>query len=554
VTLKELSMSKPRNLDLLRDLSGDRWNVAVDEYAGGFVSRRDLIRYAGLLGLTGFAATQNFGLPEPARAATGTPGGTIHVGLDQPTSAIDPVTITDPPGIGVLSQVGEYLIFDDSEQGLHPALALSWDTDETAKTWTFKLRPGVKFNDGRTMTAKDVAATFERLIDPANGSSALSAYKGLLSKGAVRIVDDTTVAFALDTPNGNFPYYVSSDVVNAVILPADYHGDFEKTFPGTGPFKLEAFRPKQGASFVRNPDYWGEKALPDRVEITFYDDPQAQLLALQAGTEHIIPHTPHLALAVINNPNFKILSVRASTHDELHLRTDQAPFQDKRVRRALALTIDREALVKGLFRGRAVLGNDSPFAPFFPSTDPSVPQRKQDIAEAKRLMAEAGVPNGFPVTLTTERAYEIPDYAVLIQNFAKQIDIDIKLSVEMQDAYYGSATFGKSDWLDSALGITDYGHRGTPDIFLNATLKSTGTWNAAHFNNPAYDALLSQYGGASDLKAQRLAAGKIQTLLLDETPVIISYFSHYSRITSAKVSGVRFTAISHLLLDRATLA
>jgi peptide/nickel transport system substrate-binding protein len=545
-------MPKRPDLNALRPLSGDVWNVAVDEYADGFLSRRDLIRYASLLGLTGFAAAQNFGLSGPARAATATPGGTIRVALDQPTGTINPVTVTDPPSIGVISQVGEYLLFDDSEKGLHPALALSWESDEAAKVWTFKLRQGVKFHDGRVLTAKDVVATFERLVDPANGSSALSAYKGLLSKGAAKALDEATVAFTLDAPNGNFPFYVSSDVVNAVILPADYQGDFEKTFPGTGPFRLEAFHPKQGASFVRNPDYWGEKALPDRVEITFYDDPQAQVIALQAGALDVIPYTPRIALTIGNNPAFKIQSVRASSHDQLHFRTDLAPFQDKRVRQALALTIDREALVKGLFKGRAIVGNDSPFAPIFPSTDPSVPQRKQDIAQAKRLLAEAGVPNGFPVTLTTERAYEIPDYAVLIQNFAKLAGIVVTLNVEPQDAYYGAATFGKSDWLDSPFGLTDYGHRGTPDIFLNATLKSTGTWNAAHFKNPVYDGLVTDYGTARDLKAQRLVAGKIQTLLLDETPVVISYFSHYSRVTSAKVQGVRFTAISHLLLDRAS--
>ncbi|MER9852015.1 ABC transporter substrate-binding protein [Mesorhizobium sp. M0106] len=538
-------MTKRRDIDALRSLSGDIWNVAVDEYQGGFLKRRDLLKYAALLGLTGFATSQGFGAARAAAAA----GGTVRVGLGQPTKAIDPVSVTDPASIGVISQVGEYLILDDPKDGLQPKLALSWEADETASRWTFKLRQGVKFHDGRAVTAKDVVASFERLVDPASGSSALSAYKGILSKGGAKLVDEQTVAFDLDGPNSNFPFYVSSDVYNAVILPADYAGDFEKTFNGTGPFKLESFRPKQGASFVRNDDYWGDKALPDRVEIKFFDDEQAQVLALQAGQLDVIPSTTRLELAIEGNPNFKLLSVQASSHDQVHLRTDQAPFTDKRIRRALALTIDREAVVKGLLKGRAIIGNDTPFAPIFPSADP-VPQRKQDITEAKRLLGEAGVPNGFEVTLTTERAYDIPDYAVIIQNFAKKVGIDVKLNVLPQDAYYGSATFGSSPWLDSVLGITDYGHRGTPDIFLNATLKSTGAWNAAHFNNPGYDALLLDYSKARDLNAQRLAAGKIQTLLLDETPAIISYFSQYSRIVSSKVEGVRFTAISHLLLDR----
>lgn len=547
-------MTKRSDIDALRGLSGDLWNVAVDEHAAGFLKRRDLLKYAMLIGLTGFATLQGLGFSSPARAATGKPGGTVRVGLDQPTAAIDPILVTDPASIALISQVGEYLLLDDPKDGLLPRLAVSWEADETAQRWTFKLRQGVKFNDGRAVSAKDVVASFERLVDPKSGSSALSAYKGILSKGGIRQVDEQTVAFELDAPNSNFPFYVSSDVVNAIILPADYNGDFEKTFIGTGPFKLESFRPKQGATFVRNPDYWGEQALPDKVEIKFFDDPQAQLLALQAGQLDVIPETTRSSLAIEGNSAFRIISVQASSHDEVHLRTDQAPFTDKRVRRALALTIDREAVVKGLLKGRAIVGNDTPFAPIFPSSDPSVPQRKQDLAEAKRLLAEAGFANGFDVTLTTERAYDIPDYAVLIQNFAKKAGINIKLNVLPQDAYYGSATFGSSPWLDSVLGITDFGHRGTPDIFLNATLKSSGTWNAAHFNNPTYDGLLLDYSKARDLQAQRLAAGKIQNLLLDETPLIISYFSQYSRITSAKIEGVRFTAISHLLLDRASFA
>lgn len=547
-------MIKLPNLNALRSLSGGLWNVAVDEHLAGHLSRRDFLRYASLLGVT-TATAAALGLPGTARAAAARPGGTIRVGLDQPTGAIDPVTLTDPPGISVLSQVGEYLLSDDADSGLRPALAVSWQSDNTAKEWTFRLRKGVKFHDGQILTSRDVVATFNRLVDPANGSAALSAYKGLLSKGAVRAVDENTVTFTLDEPNGNFPFYVSSDVANAVILPANYAGNFEKAFPGTGPFKLETYRPKRGASFVRNPDYWGEKALPDRVEIKFYDNPQAQLIGLRAGELDVIPipSSGPAVEAIANNPAFRILSVRTSNYDELHFRTDETPFKDKRVRRALALTIDREAIVKGFLKGRGDLGNDSPFAPVFPSMDPGVPQRAPNLAEARRLLAQAGVPNGFAVTLTTERAYEIPNYAVLVQNFAKQIGIDITLNVLPQDSYYGAATFGHSNWLDSTLGITDYGHRGTPDMYLNATLKSTGTWNAAHFNNPSYDALVKQYCAALDLKSQRLAANRIQTLLLDETPVIIAFFQHYARVTSAKVQGVRFTANSLLLLDRASL-
>jgi peptide/nickel transport system substrate-binding protein len=211
-------------------------------------------------------------------------------------------------------------------------------------------------------------------------------------------------------------------------------------------------------------------------------------------------------------------------------------------------------MVKGLFRGRAALGNDSPFAPVFPSSDLSVAQRKIDVAKAKQLLAQAGVPNGFEITLTTEKYMEIPDLAVVTQNAAKAIGVKISLKVESQELYYGAGTFGKSDWLDSPLGITDYGHRGVPNVFLNAPLTSGGTWNAAHFKNPQYDKLVADFVAALDVASQKKLSAQIQTLLLDETPVVIPYFYDYLVVTRANVSGVRFNANSQLYLDRAAIS
>jgi peptide/nickel transport system substrate-binding protein len=540
--------------DRLRDLVGindraDLWNVALDEHAAGHIDRRNLLKYAGLLGIgSAIVSAGILPLATPARAAT---GGTIRVGTAQPVAAFNPVLLTDSSSIAVLSQVGEYLILDEPELGLQPQLALSWEPDESLSRWTVHLRPNVKFHDGRELTSADVVATFERLADPQNGSTALSAFKGLLSKGGTRALDPLTVLFETDEPNANFPYYISSSVVAAIILPADYSGDYEKTFIGTGPFRFESYEPRRAIRFVRNNEYWGDKALLDRVEIRFYDNEQAQFVALKSGEVDVIPEINSLTSAVEGDSKFRVLSVDSSRHDQLHLRTDSKEFSDARVRRAFALAIDREAIVSGLFKGRAVAGNDSIFAPVYASTDTSVPQRRQDLPQAKRLLAEAGVPNGFKVSLTTERAYSIPNYAVLLQNQLKQVGIELDLNIIPQDAYYGKAVFGESPWLDSTIGITDFGHRGTPDLILNSTLRSDGPWNAAHFNNTKYDALLRDYARARDVQSQRQAAGSIQTLLLEETPTVIAYFNKFIRFSNRRVDGVRFTAISHLLLGRA---
>ncbi|ARP66786.1 peptide ABC transporter substrate-binding protein [Mesorhizobium sp. WSM1497] len=554
-------MSKNHSiLDLIRRNRTPLENHLIDGLVDGRVSRRDFVRHGSLLGLSlpllgriGMAAGLG-GMPSLARAQ-GAPGATIRVASSVPAATIDPVSIADAGGLLIMQQVAEFLCVDGPDLVLQPALAESWKPNDNGTVWTFKLRKGVKFHSGGEMKADDVVASIDRLADPANSSNALSVFTGILQKGASKKVDDYTVEFHLDAPNGNFPYMVSSDNYNAVIIPASYKGDYEKSFDGTGPFRIEKYTAKVGASFVRNEDYWGPKALPERTEFTFFTDMQPQILALQGGQVDIINQMPVLAgVALLNDPNIDIISLKSSAHQQLHMRCDEGPLKDARVRRAIALCLDRDKLAAGLMKGRSALGNDSPFAAVYPSTDTSVPQRKQDIAQAKQLMEAAGLGQGFKITLTTERYLEIPEYAQLIQNWVKEIGVELDLNILDQSGYYGDAVFGKSNWLDSVMGITDYGHRGVPNVYLAAPLKSEGTWNAAHFKNKDYDALATSYIAALDLEAQKADAGKIQKLLLEETPVIFGYFYDYLTATAKGVAGVQPTAMSQLFLDKASKA
>ena len=545
-------MAKTRFPDSIRRQASDIQNHIVDEYVAGHIDRRQFLRHASVMGMLPLLGSLPIIGASQARAADATPGGTIRVALTTPAGAVDPVTSADAAGATLLQQCGEFLVMDEPDLTLQPALATSWSANADATVWTFALRRNVTFHSGKTMTADDVIATMDRLADPKVASNALSVFQGVLSKGNTRKVDDYTVAFHLDAPNGNFPYYVSSDNYNAIILPANYAGGYEKSFDGTGPFKLDHYTQKVGASFVRHDGYWGAKALPDRVDFTFFDALQAQVLAMQAGEVDIVAQfSVQGGQALLNNPNVNVIALRSSAHNQVHMRCDMDPFKDKRVRRAMALTLNRTGLVKGLFRGQSDIGNDSPFAPVFPATNTSVPQRQQDLRQAKQLLEAAGVKPGTEINLTTEQFIEIPDYAVLMQDWAKAVGIKINLKIETQTAYYGNATFGQSDWLDVQMGITDYAHRGVPNVLLAAPLLSNGAWNAAHFKNPDYDKLVGQFVGAVDLQTQRDLSGKIETLLLDETPIIFGYFYKFLTATSPKLAGVRPAAVSQLFLDRA---
>ncbi len=258
--------------------------------------------------------------------------------------------------------------------------------------------------------------------------------------------------------------------------------------------------------------------------------------------------------AILGDPAFQMIVLQSAAHRELSMRCDTKPFDNAKVRQAIALAVDRQGIVDGLFQGKSDLGNDSPFAPIYPQTDTTIAQRAKDIAKAKALLAEAGVPNGFKTELVALQTQEVPEYAQIVVDAAKEIGVTINLKIEDGNTYYGDAVYGKSHWLDSVMSLVDYGHRGVPNVILSAPLLSSGTWNAAHYKNPEYDKMVGDYVAAVDLQSQQKLAGGIEQKLLDDTPVIFAYFYNFIAATRAGVTGVRTTAMSHLWVDQATVA
>jgi peptide/nickel transport system substrate-binding protein len=563
-----------RNIDhsrlgRLRQGQGEIANHIIDEFAAGRLSRRDFIRRGTVVGISvpllgsilaacGSSSSSSAKSGTSSAAATGAPGAVIKAGIVTPTAAINPVTVADQGGLDMLAQTGEYLCLSGQTLTLQPVLATSWTPNSTADVWTFKIRSGVKFHNGAALTADDVVYTYQLHTTTKNGSNALSAFAGVLGPAGVVKVDDATVAFHLDAPNGNFPYLTSSDNYNMIILPKGYDpAKWQSSFIGTGPFVLGSYTPKSGATFTRNESYWGTKALPSQTQFTFYDTQNPAILALTGGTIDVVGQFSVSGAEELLTGSYNIIKLKSSAHRELSMRCDQAPFTDPRVRQAVALTLDRAAIVKALFKGYADVGNDSPFAPVFPSTDTSVAQRALNISQAKSLLSAAGHASGFSTQLITENFLEIPEYAQIVAQSAAQVGVKISLKVESSSAYYGKATFGNSDWLDASMSLVDYGHRSVPNVFLTAPLETTnaksgtGPWNAAHFANAQYDKLVAQYVAASDVSTQRGLAGQIETLLLAQTPIIFGYFYNYLTATASGITGVYPTAIGHLFLYNA---
>jgi peptide/nickel transport system substrate-binding protein len=557
-------------LGQLRQGQGEIANHIIDEFAAGRLSRRDFIRRGTVVGISVpllgsiLAACGSSGKSSSPSGATssasgsGQAGAVIKAGIVTPTAAINPVTVADQGGLDMLGQTGEYLCLSTQTLTLKPVLATSWTPNSTADVWTFKIRQGVKFHNGQALTAADVVYTYQLQTNPAGKSNALSAFGGVLIPSGVKMIDDFTVQFHLLAPNGNFPYLTSSDNYNMIILPKGYDpAKWESTFIGTGPFKFGSYTPKSGASFTRNETYWGTKALPSQTQFTFFDTQNPMVLALTGGTIDVVGQFAVSGAEELLTGSYNIIKLKSSAHRQLSMRNDQAPFTDPRVRQAIALTLNRPQIVQALFKGYADVGNDSPFAPVFPSTNTSVAQRAQNISQAKSLLSAAGHGSGFSTQLVTENFVEIPQYAQIVAESAKAIGVNISLKVESSTQYYGKATFGNSDWLDATMSLVDYGHRSVPNVFLTAPLQTTnakagtGPWNAAHFSNAQYDKLVTQYIAASDLSTQKSLAGQIETLLLAQTPIIFGYFYNYLTATAQGVTGVYPTAIGHLFLYNA---
>jgi peptide/nickel transport system substrate-binding protein len=562
-----------RQLERYRhDEAGPFESTFIDDVIAGEFDRRELLRRASILGLSvPMVAILLRAAGEPAaafgataRAAASTSRLRMAI-IPPPTGAIEPLTFEDQGGLETGGICGEFLTRATPSKTLLPELAVSWKPNADATVWTFKLRPGVKFHTGQAMTSADVVATWKALASP--GSQALSAIGSYLAPAGIVAVDDLTVAFHLNSSVSNFPYLTSSDTYQAIILPANYKmGTFTSTAQTTGAFMITAYNPGVGATYQRFPGWWGGTAPLAGVDVTYYTAAAAADAALLGGQVDLIGQI-QLATdrSLFNNSNVQIFKARGATHREMCMRVDvNNPLHDYRVRQAIALTLDRPAIVKQLFNNLADIGNDSPFAPVY-GLARSVPQRKKNIPMAKQLMAAAGHAKGFNITLTTETTGEIPELAQIVKQSVKAIGINMTLVIESATAYFaGTSTgppkgWGNTPWLNADLNITDWGSRPVPNVFLVAALSTlsksgAGVWNAAHYSNPKFNADVKSFLAAASFKDQNKYATAMQQILLHDTPVVFPYFYYYLAAGSKSVKGYVADPLGQIYLSKTSLA
>jgi peptide/nickel transport system substrate-binding protein len=425
--------------------------------------------------------------------------------------------------------------------------------------WTFQLRKGVRFHNGKEMTSADVVASLKQYVSAKGSNAGLSPFfdaSGVSARGRY------TVVVRLKSPIGVFPYLLSQTTYQAIIQPAAIAakpGTWVKSgMIGTGPFMLRRYVEKRSAELVRNPRYWGGRTPLDGVRITFFQSSAAVVLALRAGQIDLsMQFSPQEAQPFRNNSKYKYYALPTAAHRQVCMRTDIEPFRDARVRRAVALVINRPQLIQRVMLGTAEVGNDSPFWRGFASSDRTTKQRTQNLQQARSLLRAAGAED-LKFTLTTWNFLDHTDHAAALQAYARQAGIEMGIEVMDVSKYYDSEPPGAdyattTPWLNRPATLTEYGARGVPNIYLTRCYMATGDWNASHYKNPAFDRIANRFLAAAEVRAQRAASKAMAGILLNDTPVVTDYFIKYVTASSSKVKNYVPEGISHIRLAKVGL-
>ena len=490
------------------------------------ISRREFIRRSSLLG----AASMAPGL-FMASAASASPkkGGHFKFGMGagSTTDTLDPAHFTDGHMQTVGGAIYNLLVEINNNNEPIPELAESWEASPDARVWTIKLRKGVQFHNGKTMTSADVIASIEHH----RGEESKSAAKPLLNPIVSMKADgDNVVIFELDGSNADFPFILSD--YHMPILSAENGVVDVTTGNGTGGYVLNKFDPGISTSFKRNPNYWKEgRAHFDSAEIIAIIDVTARTNAMTTGEIHAMDRcdlkTVHL---LKRNKNLRVTQVNGNQHYTIPMHSDVAPFNDNNIRLALKHAIDREALLETVLRGYGAVGNDHPigFANRYHASD--LEQRTYDPDKAKYYLKQAGM-DSFKVDLSSsESAFSgAVDSAVLYKEHAAKAGIDINVVREPNDGYWSDI------WLKKPWCFSFWGGRPTEDLMFSTAYKTGADWNESHFSNAHFDELLIQARAELDDEKRRGMYVEMQQLVRDTGGSVIPMFASYVSAASTEI-------------------
>jgi peptide/nickel transport system substrate-binding protein len=540
-------------LETLRTNDGSKPHPAVRSLAHDALrqrtDRRSVLRVLSWLGVSIASARGVLGM-SAARAADGLEpkkGGTLRFvcSVQQMT---DPANTTWIEASNLFRNSVEFLTYVDSDNVTHPYLAESWHPSEDLKTWDFKLREGVRWSNGDPFTVEDVAFNFRRWLAPSSKSPNRTTFAAVT---AIEPLDELRFRLHLSRPICSLPEHLYA--ANCAML----HRKFEEqgaNWPrnplGTGPFQLTDYHVSRVAVFKRRPGYWGPPAYLD--EIRYLDlgsEIATHVAALAAGQVDLLYRLTIAELDLVKRfPTMQLLTEPSAQTLVMRMQQDKKPFDDVRVRKAVVLSADREQMLRLAYRDQGVLGEHHHVAPFHPDYF-RLPPISRDVETARRLLAEAGYPNGIDLTLAlgnTQGRYE-QDTAQILQQNCAEAGIRLALQVVPAAQYW-------TIWDKVPFGMTYWGHRPLGIMVLELAYRSGSVWNESHFSNVKFDAALDHALGILDPHERSATMGDAERVLQEEAVMVQAYFPRKFTVASAQVHGFRADPQDYYRMDRVWLA
>ena len=505
----------------------DQLEYLKSRVTAGKLSRREFLGKTAALGVT--AAAANIMLADAVQAAGPVKGGMLKLGMNGGASSdtLDPGLVASQAMQSVLRHWGDTLVNVSATGEIEHRLAESVESSADAQTWTFKIRQGVEFHNGQTMTPEDAMKTIERHSNEESKSGALGIVKGIKNMS----VDGDNLVLELHTPNADLPY-----------LMADYHlvvqpgGGMEDSNAGigTGPYTIEVNEPGVRHGFKKFANHWDESiGHADETELLIINDATARTAALQSGQVHMINSVdPKVAELLDRAPNLSVRNVSGRGHYVFIMHVDTAPFDNRDLRMALKYAINRQEMVDKILRGYGSIGNDIPINKAYPLFDDSIPQREYDPEKAAAFYKASGH-DGSPIILrVADGAFPgAVDAAALFQQSAQAAGIPLEIKREPNDGYWSEV------WNKQPFCASYWGGRPVQDQMYSTAYLSTADWNDTRFKNPLFDSLLQEAKAELDPVERKLIYSQMANILHDEGGLICPMFNDFVDAVSNDVGG-----------------
>ena len=496
--------------------------------SGLSTSRRDLLAGSAALGIAAGMGPAVLG--NEAKAAEPQRGGTLRMGLGHgsSTDSLDPGSFENGFSSGMgMGGLFNYMTEVNEFNELQAELAEEWDSPD-AQTWTFKIREGVEFHNGKTMTPADVVAS----LNHHRGPDSTSAVSSLFEQVADMRVDGNTVVIELNAANADYPFIVSD--YHMGIMPSDGEGNIDATSGiGAGSYKLESYEPGTEAVLARHPNYWkSNRAWFDGIEMYTIADPTARQNALVTGQVDVIDRVdPKTADLMAQAPNIELVEATGTLHYTMPMNTTVAPFDDNNVRQALKYAIDRDDIVDKILRGHGVVGNDHPIAPSN-RFHANIEQHSYDPDKAKWYLQQSGL-DSLAVDLSTSDAAFVGavDAAVLYKEHAKAAGIDINVVREAADGYWADV------WMQKPWCLCYWGGRPTEDWMFSTTYSADAPWNDTFWVNDRFNELLLQARAELDENLRAEMYTEMQDILANDGGALVMAFANHVDGASTNVTN-----------------